>query len=76
MCKYCEAYKENSIFWNTHRLYENIKGESYLYIDLNTLQNNKDRKAKLRVESCVDNKVNRGTIDINYCPMCGRKLGE
>ncbi len=76
MCKYCEIYNENSIFWQTYKLYENIKGENYICMDLEILQNPKERKAKIIVESCINDLVNRGMLEINYCPMCGRKLGD
>ena len=76
MCKYCEAYKESSIFWNTHNLYHNRKKDNYLSVNLDTLQYKEKRKANLIIESCLEDKVSRGAIPINYCPMCGRKLEE
>ena len=76
MCKYCEVFKEKSIIWNTHNLYKNIQNEDYLKIDLDILQNGNEKKAVLIAESCLNDKVSRGTIDIKFCPLCGRKLGD
>lgn len=74
MCKYCKPFKEESVIWNTHTLYKNIQGGDYLIIKLDILQNKNEKKANLIVESCLYDKVSRGTLSINYCPMCGRDL--
>ena len=62
MCKYCEVFKEKSIIWNTHNLYKSIQNGDYLRIDLDILQNGNERKAVLIAESCLNDKVSRGTI--------------
>lgn len=74
MCKYCEVFKEKSIIWNTHNLYKSIQNGDYLRIDLDILQNGNERKAVLIAESCLNDKVSRGTIDIKLLPNVWQKV--
>jgi DUF1009 family protein len=73
-CKYCQTDYPNSSFQTTHKLYEIIgKGKMPDYITV-TLQSYGNEPANIRVQSASGDKVNRGTFEINFCPMCGASL--
>lgn len=48
--------------------------EDYILVGLKHSSDKDDFQPSMRFESCVDDKVCRTTLEINYCPMCGRKL--
>ncbi len=75
MCKYCEqgnkthisgAYFDVMLTKSTESNIRYCKPKCFI------LKCEKDEKAGLMLESYEG----CGYIDINYCPMCGRKLGE
>lgn len=60
MCKYCEA-RENLCWGNKHRI---------LIAELKDIDTDSPlNRFVIATEKCE-------SIEINYCPMCGRKLTE
>lgn len=79
MCKYCCTNENNEILGRTIRHYELKKTAGYKppkseydidFLELFILKLKKDKKAGLM----LNNKNGIRYIDINYCPMCGRRL--
>ena len=75
LCKFCKIHQEGSLFWSTHTLYSIKEAEGYVQVNLDNIDNKNEEAAKLIVESGIGHKYNRIQFAINYCPMCGRKLG-
>lgn len=77
-CKACKAWgNPSNVIYDNHVLYFNVntneKNGPYMKISLLT---GGAKPPRIICESASENLVNRGAIDINFCPMCGRKLGE
>lgn len=79
MCKFCDVNSKNEILGRTIRYYELKKTAGYEppkneydidFLELFILKLKKDKKAGLM----LNNKNGIRYIDINYCPMCGRRL--
>lgn len=75
MCKYCRELKEKTISGAYLELTPTKRTEEkqiYYEPKCFILKCKKDKKAGLMINNykCCH------YIDINYCPMCGRKLGE
>ena len=74
----CESCKEwgdrHSIIQSVHKLYSNVKGgehDPYLIIDLHS---GGEKEPYISCESASENKINRGFINIKFCPICGESL--
>lgn len=79
MCKYCNESEENHISGSYLKVIptkSTKETEAYRPIYYKPrcfiLKGKKDKKAGLM----MDNLETCYYIDINYCPMCGKKLGE
>ena len=62
MCKYCEGD-----LYNKKYLYEDKYGDNTAFIN-----DENEIYVSIREEEYIDEMK----FKINYCPMCGRKLGE
>lgn len=77
MCEYCkedDGYIHGKITYsydweNTHG-YSSRKGTEIDYLEMWIMKCKKDKKAGIM----IDNGNGARYLDINYCPMCGRKL--
>ena len=76
----CECCKEwgdrHSILQSVHTLYKAgaaNKGDPYLVIELHS---GGEKEPYISCESASENKVNRGSINIKFCPMCGELLDK
>lgn len=72
-CDYCWSYLD-STFQTGHTLYEKVgDGENapYITIDMSTGAN---QQATMMFQSASENIVNRATLNIQYCPYCGRRI--
>lgn len=77
-CEYCYE-EDNHITGKVVRCYEFKTTAGYKmpdryrdYLALFTLKGKNDKKAGLMIENINGCRY----IDVNYCPFCGRKLGE
>lgn len=75
-CKYCGDYKKNVLaFAGTD--FKLIKTAGYKddWIKYRSwiMKGDKDKKAGIMI---TEGGCNGVYFDINYCPMCGRKLGD
>jgi hypothetical protein len=73
MCKYCDSIND-SRFQTFHELYKNIGTDTNALYIVASLQTGGISGANIRIESASENKVNRGTFSVNFCPMCGEKI--
>ena len=79
MCEYCYQSKDNEISgkpifqyeWKETAGYEPPKYRND-FLEMFILKSKNDKKAGLMIDSGYGYRY----IDINYCPMCGRKLGD
>ena len=67
MCRCCEAIKELQDIEEEHEKIEGIK--HILKARLTSITRKKGIKKEIGV-------INFDSYELNYCPMCGRKLGE
>jgi len=72
MCNYCKA--ETRILGAFSTLAKLSEDKNYIRIEMNYAK--KGENPYLLTQCASDNKVSRTTVDIMFCPMCGRKLGE
>lgn len=77
MCEYCKISKDFWINGKMIRSYELKKTAGYEdpqnrndVLEMFILKGKKDKKAGLMINSGCGFRY----VDINYCPMCGRKL--
>ena len=74
MCKYCE--KDGYYNRNKSLISKTLKNK----VDIDLSVNVKDKKLVASIENlnieAFDDKWIITTKKINYCPMCGRRLGE
>ena len=74
MCKYCE--KDGFYNRNKSLISKTLKNN----VDIDLSINVKDKKLVASIENLTmrveDNNWFLPTKKINYCPMCGRKLGK
>ncbi len=76
MCEYCRE-KEGHISGKAVNTFEwretaGYKPQSCTYLEMFILKGKTDRKAGLM----INNGDGARYIDINYCPICGRKLNK
>ncbi len=71
MCEYCEKRDEKSILGKKFILQPTAGFHNDRYYSSWIMKNKADEKAGIMI---VTNNTNGVYIDINYCPMCGRKL--
>lgn len=71
-CKHCKGEIGNLSIESTVKYIECENG--YIFVGLEHSSNKSEFQPSIRFESCVDGKVCRTKIEINYCPMCGRRL--
>lgn len=63
MCDYCDMEKESNVLKSRDEGYPSR--EIYVYVHFNTLE----------IETySSDGRNYSNSVDINYCPMCGRDL--
>ena len=76
-CKYCNPHNNHLRYiQDCTTLYKNIgKDKNAPYIKAELLTGGCSKQI-IRIESAIGNKVNRGAFDVEFCPMCGRKLEE
>ena len=67
MCRCCEAIKELQDIEEEHEKIEGIK--HILKARLTSITRKKGIKKEIGV-------INFDSYELNYCPFCGRKLGE
>lgn len=73
MCKYCDNTEDIKNEIGTLRFADGtIIDKSRLCVSIAT--SIKDNKNKLFIDAITDNDSMMFTLDINYCPMCGRNL--
>lgn len=81
MCEYCCANKNNEILGRTIRYYELKKTVGYEppkykydidFLEVFILKLKEDKKAGLMLNNINGVRY----IDINYCPICGRRLRD
>lgn len=72
MCKYCEGKEDNTIDGKYFELSETAGFEHDRSYSSWIMKNKADKKAGIMIATNGSNAV---YFDINYCPMCGRKLG-
>lgn len=76
MCKYCRRESKEEICgeWLKVIATNSTKNLNSIYYSPRSfiLKCKNDKKAGLM----IDNKAGYFYININYCPMCGKKLGE
>ena len=73
MCKYCE--NDGVWFWNEFLVDEICDNGILIRISLNI----RDKKLEAQIGNMMTNNDNDWFLfskKINYCPMCGRRLGE
>ena len=74
MCKYCE--KDGYYNRNKSLISKTLKNK----VDIDLSVNVKDKKLVASIENlnieAFDDKWIITTKEVNYCPMCGRRLGE
>lgn len=71
-CKYCSGEVSNLPIESTLRYVEG--GGDYIFIGLKHGSYKLNFKPSIRFESEASGKVCRTKLEVNYCPMCGRKL--
>lgn len=79
MCEYCRESEKLEIAGKIIRTFEWKETAGYEaprnrndFLEMFILKGKKDKKAGLMIDSGCGFRY----IDINYCPMCGRKLKE
>lgn len=79
MCEYCHKKDDGEIMGKTIRQFEWKETAGYEppkdrndFLEMFILKLKNDKKAGLMIDSGYGYRY----IDINYCPMCGRRLGE
>ena len=79
MCEYCYKKDDGEIMGKTIRQFEWKETAGYEppekrndFLEMFILKCKNDKKAGLMIDSGYGYRY----IDINYCPMCGRRLGE
>lgn len=79
MCEYCNKREDNWINGKPIFQYEFKKTAGYEepqrrndFLEMFILKCKNDKKAGLMIDTGYGYRY----IDINFCPMCGRKLGE
>ena len=74
MCEYCREYENGNIKGDEFKV-EKTAGykEEYMKYRCWIMKTINDLKAGIMISEYG---MNAGYIDINYCPMCGRKLEE
>lgn len=70
MCKYCKQY-ENGIKGKNFTLQPTAGFHNDRNYSSWIMKNKEDKKAGIMIAT---NNGNAVYVDINYCPMCGRKL--
>lgn len=73
MCEYCTKRNENEIKGKDFNLLPTFGFKNDRKYDSWILKHEMDRKAGIMI---VTDNSNGVYFNINYCPMCGRKLGE
>lgn len=71
-CKYCSG--KISYLPLASRLKFIKQGENFILIELIHSSNELGFKPNMMFESEASGKVCRTKLEVNYCPMCGRKL--
>ena len=71
MCEYCRKRSKNEISGKEFALQETVGFKSDRYYSSWIMKNKADEKAGIMVSTNGGNAV---YFDINYCPICGRKL--
>ena len=79
MCEYCYQRKDNEISGKPIFQYELKKTAGYKppekrndFLEMFILKGKDDKKAGLMIDTGYGYRY----IDINYCPMCGRRLSH
>lgn len=72
MCKYCTQRNENEIYGRRFNLCPTAGFKNDRRYDSWIMKNKADKNAGIMIATDNSNGV---YFDINYCPMCGRKLG-
>lgn len=72
MCKHCEGKVACIPIGSKLKLIK--QDNDYGLIELIHSCNKKDFKPFLRVEITIGNKISRLKLEVQYCPMCGKKL--
>lgn len=73
MCKYCNPWPAEPLFDNRDRLSRKKDAYPGIEVEIEALS------GKMYIGACPDTYEPgwlEATIDINYCPMCGRDLRE
>lgn len=73
MCEYCKKISENEILGKKFNLQPTAGFNNDRHYSSWIMKNKADEKAGIMIATNGGNAV---YIDINYCPMCGRKLKE
>jgi len=73
MCEYCKKRRENEICGKEFGLISTAGFKNDRRYSSWIMKNKTDEKAGIMIATDNGNAV---YFDINYCPMCGRKLGE
>lgn len=71
-CKYCKGEVSYLPIESTVKYIE--EADNYILIGLSHSSSKSDFQPSMRFESCVDGKVCRTRLEVNYCPMCGKDL--
>lgn len=73
MCKYCKQREKNIIKGKDFDLLPTAGFRNDRIYSSWIMKNENDEKAGIMIST---NNGNAVYFDINYCPICGRKLGE
>lgn len=73
MCEYCKKISENEILGKRFELQATAGFINDRHYSSWIMKNKADEKAGIMIATNGGNAV---YVDINYCPICGRKLKE
>ena len=73
MCEYCNTRNKNEILGKEFDLQNTAGFKNDRVYSSWIMKNKADRNAGIMIAT---NNGNAVYFDINYCPMCGRRLGE
>ena len=76
-CEFCKHFgKPSAVVWDSHVLKmsgKDVPYKPFIKIELHTRKN---EAALIATSQGDDNKQNKTTVSIHFCPMCGRSLAS
>jgi hypothetical protein len=76
-CEFCKHFgKPSSVVWDSHVLKMSGKDAPYKPFIKIELHARKNEAELIATSQGDDNKQNKTTVSIRFCPMCGRNLAS